>query len=95
MAAVEEVNTDIGQIKQDLVTLRSDLGTLMSTLKDMGIEQGRVAYSRAREVGSAAAGQAVTAQQNMEHYIEARPISSVLVAFGTGFALGTILSTRH
>lgn len=92
MATTEDITTDL---KQDLATLKADMGNLMAAMKDLGVEQGRLAYARAREVGERARGQAVAAQESVEQYVEARPLTSVLVAFGTGFAIGTLLGARR
>ncbi|HYE35338.1 hypothetical protein [Methylocaldum sp.] len=92
MATTEDITTDL---KQDLATLKADMGNLMAAMKDLGVEQGRVAYTKAREVGERARGQAMAAQESVEQYVEARPLTSVLVAFGTGFAIGTLLGARR
>ncbi|MGX2039426.1 hypothetical protein ACWJKU_04730 [Methylocaldum sp. MU1018] len=92
MATTEDITTDL---KQDLATLKADMSSLMAAMKDMGMEQGRTAYAKAREVGERARGQAIAAQESMGQYIEARPLTSLLVAFGTGFAIGTLLGARR
>lgn len=89
-----EMNVDVGQLRQDITSIKNDLGSLMTTIKDLGVEQGRNLYSQAQEAGGAVRGQALQAQEQVGHYIEGRPISSVLVAFGTGFALGTLVGNR-
>jgi ElaB/YqjD/DUF883 family membrane-anchored ribosome-binding protein len=94
MAGMQDFGTEVGQLRQDIASIKGDLGNLMSALKDMGVEQGRNIYTRAQEAGDVVRGQAVQAQEQMGHYIEARPITSVLIAFGTGFALGTLVGTR-
>jgi ElaB/YqjD/DUF883 family membrane-anchored ribosome-binding protein len=92
MATTDEITKDL---KQDLATLKADMGNLMAVMKDLGVEQGRTAYARAREVGERARGHAMAAQESVEQYVEARPLTSLLVAFGTGFAIGTLLGTRR
>lgn len=94
MAGMQDIGTEVGQLRDDIASIKGDLGSLMSVIKDMGVEQGRHIYSRAQQAGDVVRGQAVQAQEQMEHYIEARPLSSVLVAFGTGFALGTLMGSR-
>lgn len=83
------------ELRQDLATLKADLGTVMNAVKDLSIEQGREVYGRLRETGERARVQAQVAQESMERYIETRPLTSVLVAFGTGFAIGTLLGNRR
>jgi ElaB/YqjD/DUF883 family membrane-anchored ribosome-binding protein len=94
MAGMQDLGTEVGQLRQDIASIKGDLGNLMSALKDMGVEQGRNIYTRAQEAGDVMRGQAVQAQEQMGHYIETRPITSVLIAFGTGFALGTLVGAR-
>jgi ElaB/YqjD/DUF883 family membrane-anchored ribosome-binding protein len=95
MAAEDDISKDIDQLKKDLAGLRADLGTLMAGVKELGLEQGRSAYERVRESGERARSQAQATQENVEHYIEERPLTSVLVAFGTGFVIGMLLGHRR
>jgi ElaB/YqjD/DUF883 family membrane-anchored ribosome-binding protein len=90
--ATEEITTEL---KQDLATLRADLGTLMTAVKDLGAEQGRLAADRLRETGQQARVQARAAQDSVEQYVEAKPLTSILIAFGTGFAVGSLLGSRR
>jgi ElaB/YqjD/DUF883 family membrane-anchored ribosome-binding protein len=94
MAGMENLGSEVGQLRQDIASIKSDLGNLMTALRDMGAEQGQAVYARAREAGEMVRGQAVQAQEQMGHYIEARPLTSVMIAFGTGFALGTLVGAR-
>jgi ElaB/YqjD/DUF883 family membrane-anchored ribosome-binding protein len=88
----EEAATDL---KEDLAILRADLNTLMAAVKNLGVEQSRMAYDRLRETGEQARIQVREAQETVEHYIEARPLASVLVAFGAGFAIGSLIGNRR
>lgn len=90
--ASEAITTEL---QRDLATLRSDLGNLMAAVKDLGVEQGREVYGKLRETGEQARVQVRAAQDSVEHYVEARPLTSVLIAFGTGFALGSLLINRR
>lgn len=94
MAGMEDLGTEVGQLRRDIASIKGDLGALMTALKDMGAEQGQALYGRAREAGEVVRGQAVQAQEQMGQYIEARPLTSVMIAFGTGFALGTLVGVR-
>lgn len=89
-----DIGTEVGQLQRDLASIKGDLGTLMEAIKDMGAERGQAVYAKAREAGEVVRGQAVQAQEQMGNYIETRPLTSVMVAFGTGFALGTLVGTR-
>jgi ElaB/YqjD/DUF883 family membrane-anchored ribosome-binding protein len=90
--ATEDITAEL---KQELATLRADLGSLMTAVKDLGVEQGRMAYGRLRETGEQARAQARAAQENIEQYVEAKPLTSVLIAFGTGFVIGSLLGNRR
>ena len=90
--ATQDITTEL---KQDLATLRADLGNLLTAVKDLGVEQGRVAYGQLRETGERARVKARETQESIEHYVEARPLTSVLIALGTGFVLGSLLSNRR
>lgn len=94
MAAIasEEITAEL---KRDLATLRTDLGVLMAAVKDLGVQQGRDVVGRVRQTGERAAVQAKAAQESVETYIEAKPLSSVLMAFGTGFAIGSLIGNRR
>lgn len=92
--AMDDIGSEVGQLRRDITSIKNDLGSLMVALKDLGVEQGKMAYARAQETGEVVRGQAVQAQEQVGQYIEARPITSVLVAFGTGFALGTLVGGR-
>jgi ElaB/YqjD/DUF883 family membrane-anchored ribosome-binding protein len=105
MAGMEDLGTEVGQLRQDIASIKGDLGALMTALKDLGAEQGQAMYGRvreagdvvrerAREAGEVVRGQAVQAQEQVGQYIENRPLTSVMIAFGTGFALGTLVGNR-
>jgi ElaB/YqjD/DUF883 family membrane-anchored ribosome-binding protein len=90
--ASEEITTEL---QRDMANLKADLGSLMTAVKDLGLEQSRAAYGRLRETGEQARVQVRTAQDNIENYVESRPLTSVLIAFGTGFAIGSLLGNRR
>lgn len=83
--ATEQMTTEL---QQEVSALKADLGHLMTAVKDLGAEQGRAVYGQARHRVRAV-------HENLEHYIEARPISSVFFALGAGFALGSLLGNRR
>lgn len=76
------------ELQQDLAILRADLGTLMTQVKALGVAQSREMYDKTRQ-------QVRAAQDSLEHHIELRPLSSVLFAFGTGFAIGRLIGNRR
>ncbi len=94
-----EVNREIDQLKQDIAVLRSDMSTLINTLKETGVNRGRDAFDsanrRIRETSTRLRDQAVETQQTVERSIGERPLSSVLTAFGTGFVIGMLMDRHH
>lgn len=95
MAAEHDISNDMDRLKKDLADLRTDFGSLMAAVKELGAEQGRSVYERTREIGERARGQAQATQEDVKQYIEGRPLPSVLVAFGIGFVMGILLGHRH
>ncbi|CAL1239920.1 DUF883 family protein [Candidatus Methylocalor cossyra] len=90
--ATDEISAEL---RQDLATLKADLNALMETVRELSAEQGRAVYGRLRETGDKARAQVQAAQDSVERYVEARPLSSILVAFGVGFVVGTLLGSRR
>lgn len=93
--AAADVTADVEALKKDLQVLRSDLKSLRSSI----LEEVRDGTERAAEGVSGAArstvasvaaagekGYNATARQ-----IEANPLTSVLVAAGVGFVIGSLL----
>jgi ElaB/YqjD/DUF883 family membrane-anchored ribosome-binding protein len=97
--AVEDINKEMNQIKADVKALRDDMASLMRTLKDAGVEQGREAYDRAyenaRQAGESVRNRAGEAYSAFGKEVEEHPLTSVLAAFGTGFVVGMLLDHRH
>lgn len=93
--ASTEVDKELDQLKSDVATLREDMATLIDTMKAAGMEQGREAYdraySRARQAGERVRERAGEAYGVVGREVEDRPLTSVLVAFGTGFVVGMLL----
>ena len=100
------LSKEMEQLRKDFASLRSDLSGVVETLRNMGAEQGRNAYQRARQAGEQAYGQARAtgeqaygqaraAEQAVEREISERPLISVLGAFGVGFLVGVLLDRRH
>lgn len=90
-----DASNDFNALKKDIEQLRTDLAHTVETLKTIGAEKGQAGVERMRAAGRDAAAQAKAFQETTEKYIEARPLSSVLAAFGTGFVVGMLLDRRH
>jgi ElaB/YqjD/DUF883 family membrane-anchored ribosome-binding protein len=79
--------------------LREDMASLIRTLKDTGIEQGRQAYDQAYEnvqrASESVRDRAGEAYSTFGKEVEEHPLTSVLAAFGTGFVIGMLLDGRR
>lgn len=95
MTAADEISKDMDQLKKDLASLRADIGSLMTAVKERGVEQGQSAFEWVRGTGERARDQAKATEERVEQYIEGRPLTSTLVAFGSGFVIGMLLGHRR
>ena len=94
MAVVDELSSEVNQLRKEISNIKDELGSVLTSLKEKGAEHGHAVYKRAREAGEVVRDQAVQAQEQVGGYIETRPFASVALAFGTGFALGTLVASR-
>lgn len=90
-----DVNDDIAQLRKDIENLQSDMGTLLHTFKEEGVEKGRRAYARTKSSGRRAREEAEELEHLAEGQIGSHPFSSVLTSFGLGFMIGMLLDRRH
>lgn len=97
--AVDDINKEMNQIKADIKALRDDMASLMRTLKDVGVDQGKQAYDSAyenvRNAGETVRERAGEAYNTFGKEVEEHPLTSVLAAFGTGFVVGMLLDRSH
>lgn len=97
--ANEDISNELKKLKSDIADLRSDVASLVRTLKDAGLEQGQQAYDqayeRARQAGESVRARAEDAYDAFGKEVESRPLTSVLTAFGVGFVVGMLLDHRH
>jgi ElaB/YqjD/DUF883 family membrane-anchored ribosome-binding protein len=95
----EEISKEMDQVKADITKLRGDMASLLETLKNSGVEQGREyydrAYERARRTGETVRDRAGEAYAAIGKEIEEYPLTSVLAAFVTGFVVGMVLDRRR
>lgn len=97
--ATEQFNKEVDQLKADIAALRADMGSLIETMKEAGLDQGRQYYQRASErihqAGETTRERAADAYGAVGKEVEEHPLTSVLAAFGTGFVVGMLLDRRH
>lgn len=86
---------EIDQLKKELSTLRSDLGSLGATLKNLVDKQSEKVVDFASDAKEIVRSQAKATEESAEKYIRERPLTSTLVAFGSGFVVGLLLSNKR
>ncbi|WP_394809383.1 YqjD family protein [Nitrosomonas sp.] len=95
MATTDEFSKEIEQLKKDLTSLRTDIGLLVTSVKDLAGKQGDKAVDLAHDAEKRVRDQTKLAGESVEKYIEERPLTSALVAFGSGFVIGMLLSNKR
>ena len=95
MATTDEFSKEMEQLKKDLTSLRTDIGSLVTTVKDLAGKQGDRAVDLAHDTEKRVRDQTKVAGESVEKYIEERPLTSALVAFGSGFVIGMLLSNKR
>lgn len=95
MATADEFSKEMDQIKKDFASLRNDIGSILASVKDLAEKQGQNVADLAQDAEKTVKNQAKEAGESVEKYIEERPLTSALVAFGSGFVIGMLLSNRR
>lgn len=97
--ADNNVNDELDKLRSDVTELREDVQVLINAMKEAGLQRGREFYDRAaeraRHAGETVRERAGEAYGSIEKEVEARPFTSILAAFGTGFVVGMLLDRRH
>src|SRR5262245_48599283 len=91
MAHEDTLRQDVEALKADLMAIRTDLKGLGRDLASAAKASADAAKDRVRSAVEAAASKGEEAAKKIHHAIEEKPLTSVLVAFGTGLLLGAIL----
>ena len=85
---------ELDKLKEDITALREDLAALTSLYKNTLSENAGKAADRVRDGANKAAAdisaRAKDGATAVSDQIEARPLTSMLIAFGIGIALGKI-----
>jgi ElaB/YqjD/DUF883 family membrane-anchored ribosome-binding protein len=77
MAMTDDFRKEMDQLKKEF----SDLGSLVSSVKEIGSKQSGRVVDLAEDTG-----------ESVEKYIKERPLTSALVIFGSGVLAGVLLS---
>jgi ElaB/YqjD/DUF883 family membrane-anchored ribosome-binding protein len=81
-------------LRKELDQLRSDIGSLSRTLKDIATDQGSAAYEKVKQSAQRAQTQATEAIGAVGSEIGERPFTSMFTAFGIGLVIGMLFSRR-
>jgi len=95
MATTDEFSKEMDQLKKDLAALRGDIGSLVTSVKVLAEKQGQSVVDLAHDAEKHVRDQTKIAGESVEKYIEERPLTSALVAFGSGFVIGMLLSNKR
>jgi len=81
-------------LQKELNQIRSDVGELTRTLRELAASQGRAAYDNVRKTAHKAQEQVSESVDAVGREIGERPFTSVLGAFGIGLLIGVLFSRR-
>lgn len=96
MATIDDdLSKEVQTLKQDLASLRGDIGSLAEAVKSAGEQKGEAVYQRAREKSEELRAQGQSTIEQVGHKVDERPMTSVLTAFGTGLLVGLLLNQRR
>jgi ElaB/YqjD/DUF883 family membrane-anchored ribosome-binding protein len=85
---------DLEALKRDFAALRKDMAAMMSSMGDAANSQKKRAFTAAGEKAEQLKEKGGKIVRSVEGEIEARPLTSVGIAFGAGFLLGKLLDRR-
>ena len=95
MASADEFSKEMDQLRKEFSTIRHELGTLMASAKDQAGKQGEKVVDLAQNTEKAVRNQTKAAGESVGRTIEERPLTSALVAFGSGCVIGMLLSNKR
>ncbi len=93
--AQKETGEDVERLQKDIEKLRADINALIRDFREVGTEQGKAAFDRARRAGESFLSDAEELRKQADRKIEENPLMSVLVSFGVGFVVGKLLDRRR
>lgn len=86
---------NVDELRSEVQQLRDDLRSVTDSVKSLAAERGEQAYENVRETLGSAQNRALKAEKALEHQIEERPMSSVLLCFVGGLITGLLLQSRR
>jgi ElaB/YqjD/DUF883 family membrane-anchored ribosome-binding protein len=95
MPTTDDYSKEIDQLKKEFTTLRTDLGSLATSLKNLVGKQSEKVVDLAEDAKEIVLNQTKATGESVEQYVKERPLTSALVAFGSGFVVGVLLSNKR
>jgi ElaB/YqjD/DUF883 family membrane-anchored ribosome-binding protein len=89
------VDDEVAKLRRDFEALRTDVSSLLDSMKNAGVQRGRENWERARQAGESLQAEAENLQRQAESKISDHPMTSVLSSFGLGFLIGLLLDRRR
>ena len=84
----DDANPSAETIRADIEALKRELAKLMAHVKSGAAES---AAGEARRLFDAVTGENAEAAEAVKRYVEARPLTALLIAFGIGFTASRLL----
>ncbi|WP_166265744.1 hypothetical protein [Marinobacter caseinilyticus] len=86
---------DMDKLRTELSQLREDMHSITETLKTMAADRGEQGYNKVKDGVDHARDNAKQAGKAIEHQIEEKPFSSVLLTFIIGLITGLLVQSRR
>jgi ElaB/YqjD/DUF883 family membrane-anchored ribosome-binding protein len=85
-----DIHQELDKLKTDIEALRKDVASMAQSVKELGVQKGQEALTRAEELGERARSRARYAEERFSDEIGERPFVSLLAAFGLGFIVAKL-----
>lgn len=89
------IENDFKSLREEMTQIRGDLSDLARILRTLVGHGEEEVHARLHDAAEKVNARARDATRNLAAEIEERPLSSAVVAFAAGIALGTLLRSRN
>lgn len=89
-----DIDNDLKSLREEMTQIRGDMNELGRILRTLVGHGGEELNSRLRGAAEKINTRAHNATESVAREIEERPLSSAVVAFAAGIALGVLLRSR-
>jgi ElaB/YqjD/DUF883 family membrane-anchored ribosome-binding protein len=86
--------SEIDDIREDIVSLKSNIADLTSHLKKDGVKQTKVLKNKAQDTYEQAKISGKEQVDKVEEQVKQKPLESIAIAFATGVVASLILGRR-